>query len=90
MVWMMWVNGMTLARVGIKGHLSMERKYAQFQVRRGAQEPNQQTKTRKTAKRKSYENQGVTKDPYAPMPLFTHFKMVKHQYKGIFRILAFF
>src|ERR1043165_7544518 len=57
---MRWVNGMALARVGDKGHLSMERKYAQVQVRRGAQEPNQRTKTRKPRKRKSCENQGVT------------------------------
>ena len=60
--WMRWINGMELARIGIKGHLSMERRYAQVQVHRGAQEPNQRTKTRKTTKRKGCENQGVTGD----------------------------
>src|SRR3954465_5158007 len=55
------MNGM--AGVGIKVHLSMERKYAQVQVQRGAQEPNQRTKTRKPRKRKSCENQGVTNLP---------------------------
>src|SRR3954462_12669913 len=50
--WMRWITGMALTRVGTKGHLSMERRYAQVHVRRGAQEPNQQTKTRRTAKKK--------------------------------------
>ena len=27
--WMRWNNGMALERLGFKGHLSMERKYAQ-------------------------------------------------------------
>ena len=58
------ISGMAMARVGIKGYLSMERKYAQVQVQRGAQEPNQRTKTRKTAKRKSCENQC-----HKPIPL---------------------
>ena len=39
--WMRWINGMALERVLNKGNLSMERKYAQVQVRRGAREPNQ-------------------------------------------------
>ena len=60
---MRWVNGMAWARVGNKGHLSIERKYAQVQVQRGAQEPNQRAKARKTAKRNSCENQGVTNLP---------------------------
>ena len=47
-----------MARVGIKGHLSMERKYAQVQVQRGAKEPNQRTKTRKTAKKKKLRKPG--------------------------------
>src|SRR3954465_9818616 len=51
---------MAMARVGNKGHLSMERKYAQVQVQRGAQEPNQRRKPRKPQKIKSWENQGVT------------------------------
>ena len=58
--WMRWVTGMALKRVGIKGHLSMERKYAQVQVRRGAREPNQRQKQEKPRKRKGRENQGVT------------------------------
>src|SRR3954470_22176541 len=61
--WMRWVNGMALPRIGNKGHLSMEINYAQVQVQRGAQNPNQRTKTRKTSKRKSCENQGVTNLP---------------------------
>ena len=36
-----------------QGHLSMERRYAQVQVQRGAREPNQRTKTRKPRKRKA-------------------------------------
>ena len=61
--WMRWINGMTLARTGNKGHLSMEGNYAQVQVQRGAQNPNQRTKMRKTEERKSCENQGVTNLP---------------------------
>ena len=61
--WMRWINGMALARIGNKGHLSMEGNYAQVQVQRGAQNPNQRAKTRKTLKRKSCENQGVTNLP---------------------------
>src|SRR4051812_23134816 len=30
-LWMRWITGMALARVGNKGHLSMEKKYAQVQ-----------------------------------------------------------
>src|ERR1041384_5925936 len=60
---MRWINGMTLARIVNKGHLSMEGNYAQVQVQRGAQNPNQRAKTRKTLKRKSCENQGVTNLP---------------------------
>ena len=48
---MRWINGMALARVGNKGHLSMERKYAQVQVQRGAQKPNQRAKARKNQKK---------------------------------------
>ena len=55
-----WVYGMALAWIGKKGHLSMEREYAQVQVQRGAQEPNQRQKREKPRKRKSCENQGVT------------------------------
>src|SRR3954471_23911279 len=58
--WMRWINIMALERIGNKGHLSMEGNYAQVQVQRGAQNPNQRAKTRKTLKRKSCENQGVT------------------------------
>src|ERR1043165_8366244 len=58
-----WVTGMALARVGIKGHLSMKRKYAQVQVQRGAQEPKQRQKREKPRKRKSCENRGVTNLP---------------------------
>src|SRR3954464_591501 len=58
--WMRWINGMTLARIGNKGNLSMEGNYGQVQVQRGAQNPNQRAKTRKTSKTKSCENQGVT------------------------------
>ena len=47
-----WINGMALARVGNKGHLSMERKYAQVQVRRGAREPNQRQKREKPRKKR--------------------------------------
>ena len=54
------INAMTLERIGNKGHLSMEGYYDQVQVQRGAQNPNQRAKTRKTSKRKSYDNQGVT------------------------------
>ena len=57
--WMRWINGMALARVGNKGHLSMERKYAQVQVQRGVREPNQRQKREKPRKRKSCENRGV-------------------------------
>ena len=52
-----------LERVGIKGHLSMEKKYAQVQVRRGAQEPIRRQKRENREKRKSCENQGVTNLP---------------------------
>src|SRR3954466_3764848 len=55
-----WVSGMALARVGIKGHLSMKKKYAQVQVQRGAQKPKQRQKREKPRKRKSCENRGVT------------------------------
>jgi hypothetical protein len=51
---------MALARVGNQGHLSMEKKYAQVQVQRGAQEPKQRQKREKSKNRKSCENQGVT------------------------------
>src|SRR3954465_7934645 len=43
----------------------MERNYAQVQVQRGAQEPNQQTKTRKTEKTKKLRKPGCHK----PTPL---------------------
>src|ERR1043165_2338509 len=58
-----WIKGMSLARVGNKGHLSMERKYAQVQVQRGAQEPNQRQKRERPRQRKGCENQGVTNLP---------------------------
>ena len=58
-----WINGMALEMVGIKDHLSMERRYAQVQVQRGAQEPNQRQKRENREKRKSCENQGVTNLP---------------------------
>ena len=61
--WMRWVTGMALARIGIKDHLSMERRYAQVQVQRGAREPNHRQKREKPRKRKSCENQGVTNLP---------------------------
>src|ERR1043165_6009889 len=61
--WMGGINGMAMARVGNKGHLIMERKYAQVQIQRGAQKPNQQTKMRKPRKVKGCENQGVTNLP---------------------------
>src|ERR1041384_8772478 len=51
--WMRWINGMALSRVGNKGHLSMERKYAQVQVRRGAREPNQRQKRENREKEKA-------------------------------------
>src|SRR4051812_23308437 len=56
-----------LQGLGNKGNLSMERRNAQVHVRRGSQEPIQRRKTRKTAKRKSCENQGVT-PPLSPPP----------------------
>src|SRR3954465_3959106 len=59
-LWMRWITGMALARVGNQGHLSMEKKYAQVQVQRGAREPKQRQKREKSKKRKSCENQGVT------------------------------
>ena len=40
-------------RVGNKGHLSMEREYAQVQVQRGAQEPNQRQKRENREKEKA-------------------------------------
>ena len=61
--WMRWISGMALAWIGDKGHLSMEREYAQVQVQRGAQEPNRRTKTRKPRKIKGCENQSVTNLP---------------------------
>src|SRR4051812_5337671 len=59
--WMGWINRMAMARVGFKGHLSMERKYAQVQVQRRAQEPNQQAKTRKTREKKKLQKPGCHK-----------------------------
>ena len=61
--WTRWINGMELTRIGNKGHLSMEGNYAQVQVQRGAQNPNQRARTRKTSKRKGSKNQGVTNLP---------------------------
>ena len=61
--WMRWINGMALERLGNKGHLSLEGKYAQVQVQRVAKNPNQWAKSRKTQKGKSCENQGVTNLP---------------------------
>ena len=62
---MRWIRGMALAWIGIKGHLSMEKKYAQVQVQRGAREPNQRTKTRKTVTKKKLRKPGCHK----PTPL---------------------
>src|SRR3954465_14951214 len=62
-LWLRWITGMALARVGNQGHLSMEKKYAQVQVQRGAQEPKQRQKREKSKNRKSCENQGVTNLP---------------------------
>ena len=62
---MRWINGMALPRIGNKGHLSMESKYAQVQVQRGAQEPNQRTKTRKNREKKKLRKSGCHK----PTPL---------------------
>ena len=62
---MRWINGMAMARMGNKGHLSMERNYAQVQVQRGAQEPNQRTKTRKNSEKKKLRKPGCHK----PTPL---------------------
>ena len=62
---MRWVNGMAMARIGNKGHLSMERKYAQVQVQRGAQEPNQRTKSEKNCEKKKLRKPGCHK----PTPL---------------------
>src|SRR4051812_29081199 len=56
---------MALARVGNQGHLSMENKYAQVQVQRGAQEPKQRQKTRKIEKSKKLRKPGCHK----PTPL---------------------
>ena len=50
---MRWVTGMALKRLGIKGHLRMERKYAQVQVRRGAREPNQRQNEKNREKEKA-------------------------------------
>src|SRR4051812_15662122 len=61
--WMRWTNGMALERVGTKGHLSMERKYAQVQSPTGCSGTKPAATTRKNAKRKSCENQGVTNLP---------------------------
>src|SRR4051812_41058671 len=58
--WMRWINGMAMERVGNKGHLCMERKYAHVQVQRGAQDPSQRQKRERPRKRNSCENQGVT------------------------------
>ena len=48
-----WITGMALAWIGIKGHLSMERRYALVQVQRGAQEPKQRQKREKPRKEKA-------------------------------------
>src|ERR1043165_655102 len=56
--WMRWISRVAMARIGNKGHLSMKRKYDQVHVQRGAQEPNQRTKMRKTAKKKRLRKPG--------------------------------
>ena len=55
-----WINGMTWERLGIKGHLSKERKYAQVQVQRVAQNQTNWQNAEKLRKRKGRKNQGVT------------------------------
>ena len=54
---------MALARVWIKGHLSIKRNMLKFKSNRGAPKPNQRQKRENCEKRKSCENQGVTELP---------------------------
>src|ERR1043165_5439404 len=60
--WVRWISGMALARVGNKGHLSMEKKYAQVQspTRCSRNKP-----ARKTEKKKKVRKPGCHK----PTPL---------------------
>ena len=51
--WMRWIHEMTMERHGNKGYLSMERKYAQVQVQRVAQQPNQRAKIQKNSEEKA-------------------------------------
>ena len=55
-----WITGMSLTRVENKGHLSMERKYAQVQSPTRCSRTKPAAKREKPRKRKSCENRGVT------------------------------
>ena len=63
--WMRWINEMIMERHGNKGYLSMERKYAQVQVQRVAQNPNQRAKIQKNSEKKKLRKPGCHK----PTPL---------------------
>ena len=63
--WMRWINGMALERVGNKGHLSMEKKYAQVQSPTRCSRTKTAAKTRKTVKKKKLRKPGCHK----PTPL---------------------
>ena len=63
--WMRWVNEMALTSVGNKGHLIMERKYAQVQSPTRCSRTKPEAKTRKTEKKKKLRKPGCHK----PTPL---------------------
>ena len=61
--WMRWISGMAMTRVGTKGHLSMEKRICSSSSPSRCSRTKPVAKTRKTAKKKSCENQGVTNLP---------------------------
>ena len=74
-----WINGMALARAGNKGHLSMEKEYAQVQSPTRCSRTKTAAKTRETEKKKKLRKPGChihTRGKLAP------------RYIGPFQIIA--
>src|SRR4051812_46887545 len=64
-LWLRWITGMALTRVGNKGHLSMKKKYAQVQSPTRCSRTKTAAKTRKIEKTKKLRKPGCHK----PTPL---------------------
>src|SRR3954468_20993402 len=70
-LWMRWITGMALARVGNKGHLSIKKKYAQVQSPTRCSRTKTATKTRKTEKKKKLRKPGCHTSFLGPLKFFS-------------------